>query len=111
MFLVSTCYVNLANLFYEISYFLGNKSDVLSRMSAHLGTDTSEAGYWVLTGLCLLIDLALGSALTVLTVYHIYFQRRSVSTYDYLLKNFTRTPQILQNFCCTSLRPVKVTSE
>lgn len=111
MFLVSTCYMNLANLFYEIHYFLGHKSDVLARMSSHLHTNTSESGYWVLTSLCILIDLALGAALTVLTVYHIYFQRRSVSTYDYLLKNFTRTPQILQNFCCTSLRPVKITAE
>ena len=56
-------------------------------------------------------NLGIGTPMTVLTVYHIYFQRRSISTYDYLMNNLSDVPQKLQTFCCTTFRPVKVTSD
>ena len=110
MFLTSTIYIGLAHVFYSVWYFVGHQDEVLARLSDHLMLRTSRTAFWILFGVTVFLDLGVSIPMTVLTVYHIYFQRRSISTYDYLMSNFTQTPQKLQTFCCTASRHIKVTS-
>ena len=111
MFLTSTIYIALAHNFYSLHYFLNDEAGVLNRLSKHLLLPTSKIAYWVCFAVVALFNLGIGTPMTVLTVYHIYFQRRSISTYDYLLNNLSEAPQKLQTFCCTTYRAVKVTSD
>jgi hypothetical protein len=108
MFLLSAWYLAIAHLIWSAVAFRDTQDEVLSRMTERLNGNVSEEMFWIFVGVGLLINLGVGVPMTVLVVYHTYFQRICVSTFDYIKGRFPNTAQNLQSFCCPCSRRVRV---
>lgn len=101
LFLESTMIIGLVHCFISLVKFLQNEDVVLKRMSDYYNRPTSKLAFWILLILCILLDFGIATPMTVLIIYHVFFQRINVSTYDYLIKNYGKVPKI-QKFLCGS---------
>ncbi|OHT00540.1 DHHC zinc finger domain containing protein [Tritrichomonas foetus] len=110
LFLISTAIVGLSQLIVSGIEFHNHSADVLLRMTNYYHRNVSKLTFWILFCVAVVIDLIVLCPMMVLTVYHIYFQKLNISTYDYIIKNFSKSPQKLQSFCCSSSRDHKVSS-
>lgn len=100
LFLVSSALVGLAHLIRTIPITINGMKDILSRMEKHYKRACSTEAFWGLFGVACAIDLGVAIPMLVLTIYHIFFQSKNISTYDYLIDNYSKAPQKLQSFSC-----------
>jgi hypothetical protein len=99
LFLTSTWYIGIAHLMRTIPAFRADSDAVLARLGARFGREVSKTAFWVLFALGVVINFGVAVPMTVLVTYHVYFQERCISTYDYLTNNFADAPGKLQSFC------------
>jgi hypothetical protein len=62
--------------------------------------EVKESGFWVLFAVAVLSYLGFAAPMTVLVVYHVFFQVNGISTYAYIMENFKEFPQRLRKFTC-----------
>jgi hypothetical protein len=77
-------------------------------MGDRFGNQISTAAFWVLWTVGLAVNLGVGVPMTVLVAYHVFFQQRSISTYNYLTNNYSESPSRLQSFCWMAGNRMKI---
>jgi hypothetical protein len=70
--------------------------------------ETPAVVFWILVVAGLLINLGTCVPMTVLVVYHTYFQRTCMPTFDFIQGRSPNGPQNLQPLCCSCSRRVRV---
>jgi palmitoyltransferase len=105
LFLLCAWFFAIAHLIHSAVTFVRSKETVLAQVTARLKLPTSELAFWVLLGFGVIINLGSAIPMTGLVLYHSYFQRMKISTYQYI-KN--RRLKSEQNVCCGCSRNVRV---
>lgn len=85
-----------------VKYLDSHKEIMLQNLSQHIRKNITDKTAKVLISLVYLANSVLAIPLIVLIIYHIYFQERNISTYEYLSKTIPASKQKLQAFCCKS---------
>lgn len=110
LFFVSTALIGLAHLFVTCNEFRHHRNNIFQRQKDYYKRNTSKAAFWVLFAISIITYLAILTPMLTLVIYHIYYQRLNISTFDYLIKNYERYPQKLQSFWCAPSSTHRVTS-
>lgn len=97
-FLVSTTIINIALLIVSAVEFKDRSEEIIQRQTDYYRMQTSKVTFWVLFAISLFTNVGIFVPLLILTIYHAYFQRRAISTYDYLLKIESRIPIKMRSF-------------
>ena len=61
--------------------------------------------FWVLYGASVLINLGLLVPLLILLVFHVFFQKRGITTYNFLMEEVSKEPLNSINILCISSGP------
>lgn len=84
LFLISAFVIALIHIFISGKDFRKNRDAILQRMSFYLHTNIDQVKFWIILGSSAFLHVGLIVPLTVLIVFHVYFQKINVSTFDYL---------------------------
>lgn len=110
LFLVSTALLGLSHLFVTCNEYRSHQQNLLQRLKDYYHRKTSKKVFWGIFAISLLVYLAILAPMLTLVIYHIYFQRMNISTYDHIIRNYEKYPQKLQSFWCTPASTHKVSS-
>ena len=102
LFLISGTLINITQMSIVVYKFQKDESIFLKRLSEHINQNVTSTAMKICFAIVYICNLAVFIPITVLVVYHIYFQSHSITTYDFLMDNISQSKQTLQSFCCHS---------
>lgn len=101
--LVFSALINIVHISICLYYYLRTSKEItLERLSHHIRRNITDKTAKALITLVYLANFGLAIPLTVLIIFHIYFQERSISTYEFISDTIPPSKQKLQSFCCKS---------
>lgn len=110
LFLVSTSLIGIAHLIVSALEFKNHQQIVLDRQTDYYHRKTSKTTFWIVFSVSLLLYLIILTPMMTLVIYHMYFQRMNISTYDHIIRNYVKYPQKLQSFWCSPAVNHKITT-
>jgi len=75
---------------------------VISRISSVYSIRLTKVWYWVAISIALLLNLGLVIPLLVLVYFHVLFQSKNITTFDYIINSTENFPVQLQSFACSN---------
>ena len=89
-------------------YRRGNREIYLTRLSEHLHKKVTHGTAIALFVIHFICNFGFMVPITALVAFHVFFQAKGITTYDYLMKNINPSKQTLQSFCCSGSTSVRV---
>ena len=100
LFLISGTIVNIVQISIVVYQFVQDENSIMSRLSDHINLNVTSTGMKISFAVVYVCNLAVLVPITVLVIYHVYFQSHAITTYDFLMDNISQSKQTLQSFCC-----------
>ena len=103
LFLMSTSIISHIYLIFGFLKFLKFENDINLILKNYYNYEISNLFIWILFLLSLIINLSIGIPMLILILYHIYFQHRGITTFQYLMDDLQYEIPKLPIFSCLSI--------